>query len=187
MEGRLSITAVILAGGRSTRMGKSKALLSIGGLRMIDRTQHVLHELKPFVGRVVVSGEVPGVEFVPDLEPFQGPVGGIASVARECLSNGCDGLLVLPVDLPLLTADSLRPLVTYFNEHKPNAVCFEGNWLPAIFRLNKDLIFQCGQNESIHGLLKSLCFVTVASPPDVRSLANANTPNDWAELTRSHS
>ncbi len=168
-------------------MGTSKALLSIGGLRMIDRTQHVLHELKPFVRRVVVSGEVPGVEFIPDLEPFQGPVGGIVSVARECLSDGCDGLLVLPVDLPLLTADSLRPLVTYFNEHKPGAVCFEGNWLPAIFRLNENLIFQCGQNKSIHGLLKSLCFVTVASPPDVRSLANANTPNDWAELTRSHS
>ncbi|MCB9254160.1 MAG: molybdenum cofactor guanylyltransferase [Bdellovibrionaceae bacterium] len=187
MEGRLSITAVILAGGRSRRMGTSKALLSIGGLRMIERTRQVLHELKPFVQRVVVSGEVPGVEFIPDLKPFQGPVGGVASTARECLSDSCEGLLVVPVDLPLLTADSLRPLVTYFNGHKPNAVCFEGNWLPAIFRLNEDLIFRCGQNESIHGLLKSLGFVTMAPPSDVRSLANANTPHDWAELTRSHS
>lgn len=168
-------------------MGTSKALLSIGGLSLIERTQYVLHELKPFVRRAVVSGEVPGVEFIPDLAPFQGPVGGIASAARKCFSDGCDGLLVLPVDLPLLTADSLRPLVTFFNEHKPNAVCFEGNRLPAIFRLHEALIFQCGQNESIHGLLKSLCFVTVAPPSDVRALANANTPEDWAELTRSHS
>ncbi len=165
-------------------MGTSKALLSIGGLRLVDRTRHVLDELKPFVRRVIVSGEVPGIEFIPDLEPFQGPVGGITSAARACLSDSCEGLLVVPVDLPLLTADSLHPLVTYFNEHKPNAVCFEGNWLPAIFRLNEDLIFQCCHNESIHGLLKSLCFVSVAPPLDVRSLANANTPEDWAELMR---
>jgi len=168
-------------------MGTSKALLSIGGLRLVDRTRHVLDELKPFVRRVIVSGEVPGIAFIPDLKPFQGPVGGVASAARECLADGCDGLLVVPVDLPRLTADSLRPLVTYFNEHKPNALCFEDNWLPAIFRLNEDLIFQCGQNESIHGLLKSRCFVTIAPPTDVGALANANTPKEWAELTRSHS
>lgn len=168
-------------------MGTSKALLSIGGLRLIDRTRHVLEELKPFVRRVVVSGAVPGTDFIPDLEPFHGPVGGVASTAKECLAEGGDGLLVVPVDLPLLTADSLRPLVTYFSEHKPRAICFEGNWLPAIFPLNEDLFVQCGRNTSVHGLLKSLRFVTLPLPSNVLAFSNANTPEDWAKLTRSDS
>ncbi len=184
-EGRLNITAVILAGGRSSRMGTSKALLSNGGLYQIDRTRQILSELKPFVRRVVVSGAVPGTDFIPDLEPFSGPVGGVASAAKACLVDSSDGLLVVPVDLPLLTSASLVPLLSYFTENEPSAICFEGEWLPAIFRLNENLIVQCGRNGSIHGLLKRLSFVTLPSP-DRRALANANTPEDWAQLTGSH-
>lgn len=182
MEERLSITAVILAGGRSSRMGKPKALLSIDGRRLIDRTRSILNELQPLVERVVVSGMVPDTDFIPDFEPFLGPVGGVASAAKECLSLGTDGLLVVPVDLPLLTAYALYPLVNYFNEHKPRAVCFDGNWLPAIFQLNEELVIQCGRNQSIHELLKSHCFDSVASS-DIKALANANTPQEWAQLT----
>ncbi len=180
----LNLTAVILAGGRSSRMGTSKALLPMNGQRLIDRTRSILNELAPRIQQVVVSGSVPETDFIPDVVPFRGPVGGIASAAKELISGGTDGLLVVPVDLPLLTPEALLPLITFFRKEKPSAVCFQESWLPAIFQLNENLISQCERNRSIHSLLVNLDFDSLAIS-DPKALTNANTPEEWARLTGS--
>ncbi len=186
-EESLSIIAVILAGGRSSRMGRSKALLSLGGQCLVDRTRAILENLRPSIERIVISGSVPETEgigdFIPDRVPFRGPVMGIGSCAKQCLADGTGGLLVVPVDLPLLTADVLLPLVSYFKTCQPPAVFFDGNWLPALFRLDGELIRQCNQNLSVRGLLESL---SAASIPitEVGPLTNTNTPEEWAKVTK---
>lgn len=183
----MKIIAMILAGGRSQRMGTSKALLSIHGQRLIDRTQSIVEELRPLVDSVVISGFVPNVaNTISDTTPFEGPLGGIASVATELLRSNepAEGLLVVPVDLPLLTAEALRPLVEHFNEHRPTAVHFAGHWLPALFRLDEQLISGAKPNGSVRGLLNGL---GAAILPLIQPLpfSNANTPEQWAQLTRS--
>lgn len=74
------MTAVILAGGRSSRMGRAKALLPFDGEPLI---LHIVRRLQPLFGRIVVVA-APGQELpalpatiVRDEVSHQGPVGGI--------------------------------------------------------------------------------------------------------------
>jgi molybdopterin-guanine dinucleotide biosynthesis protein A/molybdopterin converting factor small subunit len=74
------LTAIILAGGRSSRMGTPKALLPFGGEPLIV---HIVRRLQPLFREIVVvaapDGRLPSmpVTVVHDDVAYQGPVGGI--------------------------------------------------------------------------------------------------------------
>jgi molybdopterin-guanine dinucleotide biosynthesis protein A len=77
------VTGVIQAGGKSTRMGgEPKALLELGGRRIIER---VLDAVAPVVDDVLIVTNTPalyaflGVPMVPDAYPDHGSLGGIFS------------------------------------------------------------------------------------------------------------
>ena len=180
----MKITAAILAGGRSSRMGRSKALLEIEGDRLIDRTRVVLESLHPTVSRVVISGD-PTLfpKAIPDVRPFRGPVEGIKSVAKALLSTDPThgGLLVVPVDLPLLSPEALRPLIDHFLRSGGQAAAYSDTPLPAIFRLDGGLIDAAEGTDSVHGLLDALKAHFLA-PPELRALTNTNTPEEWAQI-----
>jgi molybdopterin-guanine dinucleotide biosynthesis protein A len=92
-------TAVVLAGGASSRMGSPKALLRFGRETLIER---VVGRLKSIAGEVVVvSGPhlrlppLPGARIVDDEVPLQGPLAGIVYGLRAARSEivfvcGCD-------------------------------------------------------------------------------------------------
>ena len=99
---------VLLAGGLSSRMGRDKALLDWRGTPLIE---HQLATLRAAgVDEVCVSGERPDYRGVADLAPQRGPLGGLTSVAAG-VAGECD-LLVIPVDMPRLSAALLRRLRT---------------------------------------------------------------------------
>ncbi len=65
------VTGVILAGGKSRRMGRDKATLTLHGQRLFDRSSKMLQSFFP---RVVIAGDRPdlaagGLEYFPDLFP----------------------------------------------------------------------------------------------------------------------
>ena len=80
----MTISGVILAGGKSTRMGRDKAVLEIGGKRLIDRLVEGLQQIFP---EVIIVANTPGlyenlgVRVVPDLIPDKGSLGGIYTAA----------------------------------------------------------------------------------------------------------
>ena len=108
----MSFAAVLLAGGRSRRMGRDKALLPLADGRLLwQRQLAVLEELQP--AELFISGpERPGfptsVVRLEDTAPGLGPLSGIATALRAMRSAR---LLVLAVDLPAMTADFLRGLL----------------------------------------------------------------------------
>jgi molybdopterin-guanine dinucleotide biosynthesis protein A len=92
-------TGVVLAGGRSSRMGRDKALIEVDGRSLLDRT---LDKLDRHVSELLVIGEpekygVVGPFVVADEWPGKGPLGGLATAMRYA-SN--DKLLVVGCDLP---------------------------------------------------------------------------------------
>ena len=93
-------TAIVLAGGKSTRMGKDKALLPVDGVPMLQR---IIGQLRPSFSEILISAskasDYPemGCRVVPDTIGDQGPLRALAS-ALAASSN--DVNLVVPCDLP---------------------------------------------------------------------------------------
>ncbi len=91
--------------------GADKAALRVGGVTLLDR---VLGAARPVCDRLVVVGpprptKVPGVAFVTEDSPGGGPVPAVLAGVEA--APGCEVVLVLAADLPLLTTDCLRRLL----------------------------------------------------------------------------
>ena len=74
-----AITGVILAGGQSSRMGQNKALMSLGGKRLVDRVvavmRTVFHNLLIVTNTPEVYADL-GLPMVGDVWPEKGSLGG---------------------------------------------------------------------------------------------------------------
>ena len=109
----MNFTAIILAAGKSSRMGRDKAFLPVNSEPLIT---HSLRRVRDAgAGEVLISGR-PEQDFsgfdlpvLLDAYPDCGPLGGIErglAVARHPL------VLVVAVDLPHMTSDCARWLVS---------------------------------------------------------------------------
>jgi molybdopterin-guanine dinucleotide biosynthesis protein A len=111
------ISAVILAGGRNTRMGgRDKALLRVEGQPIIERSISVLREI--FQEIVIVTNdtrayEYDGVKIVKDEIKNIGPLGGIYTGLRHVTGNA--GFFVA-CDMPFLHNGSIRQQIEFFNQ-----------------------------------------------------------------------
>ncbi len=96
---------VVLAGGKSSRMGRDKASLPFEGRTFADRVAFALGAVCDDV--VVVGTDLPGWRSIPDDgDAHRGPLSGIATGLRE--AN--DGVLVCAVDHPAVRVETLRAL-----------------------------------------------------------------------------
>ena len=99
----MRVTGVVQAGGKSTRMGgEPKALLELGGRRIIER---VLDVVRPVVDDVLIVTNTPalygflGVPMVADVYPDHGSLGGIFSGLTA--AEG-DAAFTVACDMPFL-------------------------------------------------------------------------------------
>lgn len=105
------MTGIVLAGGKSSRMGFNKALIEFGGRRLIEAIVDRLAGLFPEV--LIIANDPDlygylGVKVIPDLIPDSGSLGGIytgltAAAHSRCFFAACD--------MPFLNADLITLLV----------------------------------------------------------------------------
>jgi molybdopterin-guanine dinucleotide biosynthesis protein A len=103
------VTAIILAGGRSSRLGLDKTELRLGGGETI--LESVVRKLKPLSSEVLIVSSrsllpPPGVRMVPDIEIGKGSLRGIYSGLKAA---GTEHSLVVACDMPFLNV----PLLGY--------------------------------------------------------------------------
>lgn len=112
----MPVAGVVLAGGRSSRFGRDKALLEVNGQTLLQRT---VATLRSVVEDVIVLGpseraqQVEGVEVLQDEIPGIGPLAGIYTALR---ARPGQAVLVVAVDMPFLSTDLLRYLVSLSHE-----------------------------------------------------------------------
>jgi molybdopterin-guanine dinucleotide biosynthesis protein A len=110
----MHLSAVILAGGKSSRMGQDKTWLEIGGQPLIRRAVSTVRDSgirEVFIsGRAGTDYSTLGCPVLFDLEPDGGPLGGIE---RALATATAPLVLVLAVDLPGITAGLLRKLAAH--------------------------------------------------------------------------
>ncbi len=110
MHDAAEAAAFILAGGKSTRMGTDKALLQFGGQTLLATALEIARSLVPQVQ--IVGPATKFAAFAPTVEDTfadAGPLGGIHAALQ---SSKYELNLILAVDLPFLSSDLLRYLVS---------------------------------------------------------------------------
>jgi len=105
----MKISAVLLAGGESRRMGEDKATLHFRGAPLWKVQLNLLRKLEP--EEILISARIEPVwrpneyEFVPDDPPSRGPLSGLAvALARMRTKH----LLALAIDMPFMNERYLR-------------------------------------------------------------------------------
>lgn len=114
--------ALILTGGKSTRMGTDKASLEIAGVTQLDRMVSLVRPLTDEIFLSVAHDDQRERAWptLPDLEPSPGPLGGLQAAFHHDPESDW---LVLACDLALITGHDLQMLV---GDHDParDVTCF---------------------------------------------------------------
>lgn len=107
--------AVIVAGGRSSRLGREKALEAVRGRRILDR---IIATLSAQVEALAINANGDPSRFAPvelavfgDLRSEIGtPLAGLHAALTHAARHGFDAVLTVPSDAPFLPADLLARL-----------------------------------------------------------------------------
>lgn len=139
MEPTDNTSAIILAGGRSSRMGQPKALLPFGEEPLIA---HIVSSLKDIFADVVVV-LAPGQEMPPlpvtlvrDRVAYQGPVSGIY---HGLDAAGCEVGFVVSCDIPFLNHSLICHLLSQIHNHDVVVPYWEGRYQPLFAIYRKDV------------------------------------------------
>lgn len=177
---------VVLAGGRSSRMGTDKAGLWWQGQPLLEHMRELLR--RAGAARVLTSGPYAGPDGLPDGEAGMGPLGGLLTLAQ----TQADGVyLLVPVDMPLLTPSLLRRLAAAVAaDHGTPCAIWAGYPLPLCLRLDAgvraavaDLAGRSRPARSLRALHDALGGTELAlAEGDARCLVNCNTPEEWRRV-----
>lgn len=191
-----ALTAFILAGGRSTRMGTDKAFVVLDGRTLLARALDLARSLSADVR--IVGDPAKFASFAPvveDLFPGCGPLAGIHAALRASQTNLN---LILAVDTPFLRPALLEYLVGRAKD-SPSAMvtvprtAHGSQPLCAIYRRDfasiAEKALRAGRYkidalfaEAGAQFVSELELQSAGFPPDLFS--NLNTPDDLAEAAR---
>ena len=185
----MSISAVLLAGGESRRMGRDKATLNWRGRPLWQWQLQKLRALKPEEIFVSLRGDVPwrevDVDLILDVPPSQGPLSGLAVAMASIETNH---LVVLAVDMPFVTIGHLRYMCGLLTDGKGVIPMVDGKAEPlcAIYPKRALPVFTealQGNNYSLQPIVRKLIKRDVLIEMRVSDLArvfyrNINEPQD---------
>ena len=104
-----ALGGLLLTGGASRRMGEDKALIEVGGRRLVDHAAALLTAVADPV--IEVGPGWSGLPAVREDPPGSGPLAALAAGAAFLRAAGHDGaVLVLAVDMPRVGVELLRLL-----------------------------------------------------------------------------
>lgn len=108
-----TIPGVVLAGGRSSRMGRDKAGVKLGGRSLLD---HVLSRLSPQITQIAINADEVGghdLPIVSDRIPGKaGPMAGIHAAMVYGAGLPATHVVTVSVDCPFFPTDLVSRLVT---------------------------------------------------------------------------
>ena len=178
------VSAAILAGGFSSRMGKDKAALAFHGITMLEHQVQKLRGLG--IDDIMISGSsipVSDTRYIPDLYPHLGPLSGIHACLKAAKG---ESVLFLGVDVPLVPTEALRSLLS---EHtKGITVLRHGDKTePLIGIYDRALAEDCeiilrSEKTAVKELLDCAAVSFVLRHDNEILYTNCNTAQDYAKI-----
>lgn len=165
------LSGILLVGGSSSRFGSPKALAELDGEALAERAWRLLGEV---CDERIAVGHGDGLPFPALADEGTGPVAAIAAGLRAATS---DVAVVIPVDMPLLTAAALRLLAGACRE----AAVAQAGPLPCAVGRRSLPAFEAGERR-LRTVLDGLD--TARIELEERLLLNVNTAADLDTLAR---
>jgi molybdopterin-guanine dinucleotide biosynthesis protein A len=134
----MKLVAIIVAGGRSSRMGREKALEEINGQSILAR---IISRLQPQADLVVINGRdghdrfsMTGCRFLADsLRTVQSPIAGLHAALQFAHQEGFDFALTVPCDTPFLPHDLVSRLAASGSEAAIAASAGQSHFLTGLW------------------------------------------------------
>jgi molybdopterin-guanine dinucleotide biosynthesis protein A len=185
---------LVLAGGKSTRMGEDKSLIAYFGL---EHRIYLAKMIDSFCEKTYISCQenqlsenLDGCNPLIDLVPSKGPMSGLISAF---LTHPNAAWLVIPCDLPLFSAKNITQLLnerdelgiatvfTSSNHDYPEPLI--GIWEPSAFPLLEQQYKE--GNYSLLNILNNN-HISLVTALDPEGLTNVNTPEEKRALSLLH-
>jgi FdhD protein len=199
---RLPVTAAVLAGGRSMRMGVDKTLLPVDGETLLARVVEAVAQVCAHTVVVTNRPEQIAEAGLPDDTPVfvdetpnQGPLGGLVTALREAPD---DWVLAIAADVPYLEPEIIRALweardgarvVVPVTEKglEPLLALYHRDCLPVARRVlasgRRRLVAIFAEVPVVEVPLEALR----TADPSMRSFLNVNTPEDLSDIREAES
>ena len=185
----MRFSAVLLAGGKSFRMGRDKASIEINGEALWRRQLETLRRLSPNELFLAGSQHDPSVETIADEFAGAGPLAGVAAALGK---SSLPHIVVLAIDLPMMTTAFLRSLLELCRQQRgvvaqradrfePLAAVYPKRSLRLAAAALRSGDFSM-QNFVRAAIKQDMLRVRKISDDEAPLFANLNTPADLAAL-----
>jgi len=185
----MDVTGVILAGGKSRRYGKNKALVKINGITLIEKTAGVMRSI---FQQIIIITNTPDryaylkLPMYEDLIKDLGPLGGIHT-ALSAISS--DQGFIVACDMPSLNRGLIRYMLDKRNgfdivlprvsdKVEPLHAFYSKRCLPAINKLIDSKIYQVNRFFPDVSILYIEEDKIREFDPDLKSFLNINRPQE---------
>ena len=187
---RENISVAVLAGGKSSRMGQDKGLLSVGGKKMIEWVLNSAVAITPNVFIVANKLEYHGFSYpcFPDEIADCGPMGAIFTALKKSES---ERVMVLSCDIPLMSTDVLKQLKENMGDEDVLVASYAGELQPLCAIYDKKCLNYLKNaisksNFKLKTALRELNTKTVVFTGKryKNAFLNANTPEDLLQIQK---
>lgn len=189
------MTGIVLAGGRSSRMGRNKAFMEWQGQSMLGRSIEVLRSV---FSEIIISTNNPelygeyNVKIVPDIYKDCGPLGGLHACLKAAQYKYS---FFVACDMPFLNVEVIRFLAEFTGKDSAIVPDVAGGLHPLHAFYHKDCLPIIEKRLEAKRLKTleiyeecSVCYVREDDfrefPQIERVFSNINTPQEWMELQR---
>ncbi len=188
METQLASSAIIMAGGKSSRMGQDKSLLLINGTPMIE---HIYNQLAPHFQQILISSNdwqkyaFLNLDIIPDRKPDCGPLMGLASSLQ---ASDHDLNAVVACDVPDINIFFLKTMLKQCSGYDaviPNT----DNYYEPLFAVYRKSTINSMNDVLAAGKFKIIeifnhCSIKFIPFKNDGQYWNLNTWNDYLKYTR---
>lgn len=132
-------TAIILAGGKSSRMGTNKALLTIDGKTVIER---IVEDLKPIVNNmIIVTNSFEEYEFlnIPMVEDEWKGIGPLAGIHAGLTASKTEKNILVACDMPFISPRLASILLDQLSDYEAVVPEISGQLHPLFAVYHRDI------------------------------------------------
>jgi molybdenum cofactor guanylyltransferase len=183
-----NITGIILAGGKSSRIGSDKGFLTLNDSTFIS---HIIKAIKPLVNDIIIVSnnsdyDIFNLKRVEDIIEDAGPLAGLCSGLNE---SETEYNLVLSCDVPSINSAVLNKLIKGFDAEKDVIQLKSKNkTMPLIALYNKQCMEKCMDllqkgERRLRTVVEQFNTKTIELDPDLdQYVRNINTLSELKEL-----